>query len=139
MTEKIKIRPMADGDTAFVMSSWLKNYKYSGLAVSRMRDSEYFTSYQPIVEKLVTISDIYVASLREDTDVIIGYLAIQRLTESDIIHYIFVKEHWRKVGIARLLINAAAPKSTTYFTHWTDPMNSLSSKNPHFIYNPLKI
>lgn len=129
---------MKASDLNFILSSWLKTYKYSGPTVRRMFDRVYYEVYEPKVKELIKRSDVYIASLREDEDVIVGYLAIERLTDRDIIHFCAVKDSWQKMGIARQLIDAARPQPSTYYTHWTSPMVSLSHKIP-YIFQPFLI
>lgn len=137
--EKIRIRAMIPSDFNYIINSWLKNYKYSGLMVSRMRDKEYYPAYGPIIERLMKRCDVYVACLREDEDVVIGYLAIERKSECDIIHYILIKELWQKMGVGRYLLQAADPKPNCCFiTHWTNPVQSLINKFS-VIYNPFLV
>lgn len=135
----IQIRPMRpETDFNYIINSWLKTYKYSGPAVRRMRDKEYYEFYEPMVKAMIKRSDVYVASLREDPDVIVGYLAIERKDHSDIIHFTLIKDRWQKIGVATYLIKAAEPKLSTYFTHWTAPIDSLINKIP-FTYHPFLI
>lgn len=133
--QKIKIRAMRDSDFNFIINSWLKTYKYSGPHVRRMLDSLYYEYYEPKVKELIRRSDIYIACLREDEDVIVGYLAIEPKETFDVIHFVLVKDLWQRMGIGHHLLCAAAPKLKTYFSHWTSPMQSLVNKYP-FVYNP---
>lgn len=126
---------MSPSDFNYVISAWLKSFKYSGTTVQRMRDTVYFATYEPIVKRLIKQSDVYVACLREEPEVIVGYLAIERKHDSDIIHFVQVKDLWQKMGVATYLLEAAKPATTTYFTHWTNPIDSLVNKYP-FIFNP---
>lgn len=137
MIDLIQIRVMKDEDLNFVISSWLKSYRYS-TDIQRVRDSEYYDTYQTLVKSMIKRSDVYVACLREDEDVLVGYLAIER-KDFDIIHYVFVKDLWRKIGVAKYLLRAAEPRSGTKFTHWTSPIESISNKYEHFIFNPFLI
>lgn len=129
---------MTPEDLNFILNSWLKTYKYSGPHVRRMRDNEYYESYEPIVKQLIKRSDVFIASLREETEIIVGYLVIERTRQHDIIHFTLVKDLWQKMRVASYLIEAAEPKSKTYFTHWTSPMQSLINKIG-YIYNPFLI
>lgn len=131
MTSKITIRPMVPEDLSFVIATWLNSFKDSDLC-RRMTKGEYFKTYEPIVKDLIGQSETLIACLADDPDVILGYIV--RYDET--IHYCFVKDSWRKLGIFKMLLG-----NTTkgYFTHWTSPVNSLSNKYPDFIYNPFKL
>jgi len=128
LIQKIKIRPMHGGDFNFVINSWLKSFKYSGPMVVRMTDSLYYKAYEPIVKRLITGSNVYIACLRDEPDALVGYLVIEQGLGPDIIHYVLVKDLWQKMGVATYLIKAAEPAPDSLFTHWTNPMNSLINK-----------
>lgn len=103
-----------------------------------MLDSVYYETYEPIVKAMIKASDVYVACLREDQDVVVGYLAIERVTDHDIIHFTLVKDLWQKMGVATYLIEAADPRPRAYFTHWTKPIESLINKI-NYVYQPFLI
>lgn len=136
--EKVRIRKSTDADFNFIISSWLKTYKYSGPHVRKMLDRIYYEAYEPIVKDLIKRSDIYVACLREDPDVIVGYLALERSQDKDVIHFCLIKDLWQKMGVATYLAHAAQPKEITYFTHWTNPIESIVNKIP-YLYQPFLI
>lgn len=136
--DKVKVRPMGDADFNFIINSWLKTYKYSGPAVKRMLDRVYFETYEPIVKTLIRRSDVYVACLRDDPEIIVGYLAIERTKNHDVIHFCLVKDLWQKMGVATYLIEAADPRPDTYFTHWTNPIQSIINKVT-YLFNPFLI
>lgn len=135
LQELIKVRAVRDTDVNFILNSWLKTYKYSGQSVRRVPDSIYFAHYEPLLKKIIKRSDVYVAALREDEDVIVGYLVIERKAELDFLHWLLVKDLWQRMGVGSLLLRAAEPKVKTRFTHWTNPIDSLANKFP-FAYDP---
>jgi len=126
---------MRDTDLNFVLNSWLKTFKYSGQSVKRVRDSLYYEFYEPLVKRLVAASDVYIACLRDDEDVVVGYLAIERRDDFDVIHFMAVKQPFQRMGVGHFLLRAAEPRQRTFFTHWTEPCNSLVNKFP-FTFNP---
>jgi hypothetical protein len=138
MLDKIRIRAMQPSDFNYVINSWLKTFKYTGPSVQRIRDYEYYQSYEPIVKSLIKRSDVFIACLREEPEIIIGYLAIERQQDLDLIHFVQVKNLWQNIGIGRYLLQAAHPQLITYFTHWTNPVDSLVNKF-NFTYNPYLI
>ena len=119
-------------DTNLILKSWLTTFKNTGPAVHRMIDSEYFEDYQKIIKHMLANSDITIVCDPEDKDIIWAYM----IHTDHAIHYIYVKDTFRKLGIMRKLISLA---KANHFTHWTTPMNSISHKFKHLIYNPFKI
>lgn len=112
MIEQVIIRgidPKEDLD--FIYSTWLKGQYYGHPFFRQMNKHSYFKNYQKVVEKLLGRSEIRVACLKESAQTIIGYAAI----EPRVLHWVFVKDAWRKFKIARALI----PSDIEYVTHIT--------------------
>lgn len=57
-------------------------------------------------------TQIKIACLNEDPDVILGYSVMEG---DHTLHFVFIKEIWRKMGIAKQLV----PKSVVTTTHLT--------------------
>lgn len=132
MTDKITIRPMRDTDRNFILSTWLKSHRQSEM-VRHMSTDDYFkTTYNNIILKIIDASDVLIACLIDDPDVIISYL----VQEDNILHYVFTKDPWRRLGIMKMLIKSSP--EIKYFTHWTEPVFSLRVKYPDLIFNPFK-
>jgi GNAT superfamily N-acetyltransferase len=128
-----ELRPMREDDRNYVLSSWLNSYAEVGrrprLVDPRTRELQdeggefrgtrrgvYFRVYQPIVEALVGRSTIVVATLPEEPDVVLGWMAV----EGDCLHYLLVKPRWRRLGIARWLIEQLDGMNAVY-THAPSP------------------
>ena len=75
----------------------------------------YYKEYNKVIDHLLTISTIKVACLDDDEVVILGYAVFDR----DNIHYVFVKEAFRRLGIAKRLIESSLilPETCTHSTY----------------------
>lgn len=133
----ITIRPVRDTDINFILSTWLREYKQSDIC-RRMRDREYFDSYEPMIKEVLARSSPLIACFSSDEDVIAGYLVREYQSDANCIHFAFTKDSLRKMGIFKSLIKEANFTGGVYFTHWTSPVNSLINKYD-FIYNPWRI
>lgn len=110
----IAIRPLDPrGDTGFIIETWLKGLRFSNTWFERIDHEAYFKNYLGIIKSILGRPSVttYVACLKDDPDVIIGYA----VTEPQILHWVFVRKDWRRAGIARDLI----PKDTKTITHLT--------------------
>ena len=124
---------MRDDDRAYVISSWLNSYAEVGRrqrVVDRAskdvldeggefrgtQRSVYFALYEPIVKQLLARSTVAVATLPENPDVVLGWMAI----EDDVLHYLLVKPRWRKLGIAKWLLGQLGDINAV-FTHRPAP------------------
>lgn len=106
---------MAEGDRHYVLSSWLRSYAAKGRDSRDYGEhSQFFDDYAPVVRSLLARSQVIVASMREEPDIIIGWAAI----EGDALHYCLVKPRWRRLGVASWLLAdfAALPVVITHRT-----------------------
>lgn len=128
-----ELRAMRDEDRNYVLSSWLNSYGEiarrhrvvdprtkavldEGGEFRGTRRAVYFRLYEPIVQDLVTRSTIVVATLPEEPDVVLGWMAI----ENDCLHYLLVKPRWRRLGIGRWLLGQLGELDAVY-THAPAP------------------
>lgn len=111
----LELRAMNENDRHYVLSSWLRSY------AGRSREARdyaaidaFYDDYAPVVRSLLARSQVMVASLKENADVIVGWAAI----EGDALHYVLVKPRWRKLGVARWMLTEFASLPVAY-THRT--------------------
>jgi hypothetical protein len=135
---KFTFRKFHEDDKNFVINSWLKSYsKYS----EAPGDVFYHEHHKLITSFIESLTDpenvIMIACDIDDTDVIYGYVAYQKNTVP-IIHYIFVKELFRKLNIAKELMSYPLESTTTpiIISHLT-PKGRFLLKDKYF-FNPYK-
>jgi len=110
-----KIRAYEPSDEGFVLKSWLKSYR-TAPANFRLRDREYYEERMPLVKHLVDRGRVLLAVDVEDPDLAFGWVCY----EKNVLHYVYVKEAFRRLGIATELfehsinIDGAEP---VYLTH----------------------
>lgn len=135
-----KIRSVSSKDIPFIYSSWLKSYKFGSDSMKNMRSSVFFENYREILDIILTKSEILIACLKEDEDVILGYICYE---PTAIVHYCFIKEAFRNLGIASDLYRLTDLHNryiTTVYTHDTKQLKTLinnKDKYKDFLYNPL--
>jgi GNAT superfamily N-acetyltransferase len=74
----------------------------------------------------------------EDDGHIFGYSVIELLASTSIVHFVYVKHAYRKLGIAKMLINAYIPnfgETTTFISHAPRNLREASCKFK-LTYNP---
>lgn len=115
--EPFRIRVGNEKDRAFIVFSWMSSFyeNENGPAVRHADREHYRAEMNRVFDRLVMTARILVACDLEDENVLIGFAAAT-LRE---LHYVFVRQDFRKVGIARKLIEAFPDpiKSYTFFTH----------------------
>ena len=106
--------------------------KYGNDFFNLIPPSVYYSVYQKVIIALLEpgISSIKVAALADDDDVILGYSVLTKHASS--IHWVFVKDKWRGIGIMKSLV----PDTVVQATHITNVGVSLIKKFPQITFNP---
>jgi hypothetical protein len=109
---------------SFVISNWLKQNLFNGFKPLPARDS-YYKNHQTLIKQVL---GGYVAVNDEDDTQFIGFIC----GNDQVIHFVFVKEIFRKLGIAKMLyVKLGSPKT---FTHITKDSIKIIDKT--FTYDP---
>ena len=122
-------RSLMPDDEAFIMSTWLKGLYYGNSWFRQIPQDTFFDAYRDVITRLAASSEIKVACLADDPDVILGY----SVSSGPILHWVFVKQAWRKLGLAKDLVN---PR-TYVTTHMTTVGQAIKPKD--WIFNPFLI
>jgi hypothetical protein len=136
------IRDFKPEDKNFILASFLKGLYYGDSWFSLIPKSIFMENYKKVAEALLdpNKTNIKVACLKEDTDVIIGYsiMSLDFMT----LHWVYVKSSkltdgttWRQKGIGRSLV----PQHPTAVSHLTALGKNLLTKLPTAIFNPFSI
>ena len=95
---KIKIRQFKEEDTNFILSSWIKS-SYSNITGYREKYGNYHKGLETIIKRKYANGEIvpYIACLDDDVDFILGFAVFGT---DYTLHYVFVKEAFKRLGIA---------------------------------------
>lgn len=107
----VKIRRLQETDMSLVYSTWLRGLYYGNDFFKKIDKDAFFDIYPKVITKLVADSTAVAACLSDDEDVVIGYAVYQ----GAILHWVYVKEAFRKQGIATSML----PDSLKVVTHLT--------------------
>lgn len=132
------IRDYKPEDKNFIMASFLKGLYYgfddeTGSWFRQIDKDIFMQNYSKIAEALLQKSEVKVACLPEDQDVILGYSMLSK--DFNTIHWCFVKSAWRNKGIGTSLV----PTHPVYVSHLSATGKKLLNRinNPKF--NPWSI
>jgi GNAT superfamily N-acetyltransferase len=133
--ELIAIRLMNENDKGFIYATWLKGLYYGDTWFKEVPKDLFMKGYRPIIDKLLSSPDtvVTVACLKDDPEVILGY-AVQKL-DCVTVHWVFVKQSWRGIGLAKSLIS---PKIGVV-THLTRAGLGILKNHCKIIFNPFAI
>lgn len=139
MSEEVIIRDFQQDDLNFILSTWLKSYRLDSKFTNFIRNSVFYPWHERLIKKILARENTrpYVACLKEDPFVILGYL----ITEGPVVHFAYVKGPFRRMGIFKTMMKAAAidlqaPGERINYTHHTQDMNWLSEKYPTLNFHP---
>lgn len=136
--EAIAIRLHKKSDEPFIYATWLKSYKASSYFAKRISNAVYYKKHAEIISHILEkpTSKTFIAHPIDDTDTICGYLTCEPGKVSTA-HFVYVKEAFRNMGIARALFLAAdVIPDYLIFTHWSYPMDEFVQKYENMIYDP---
>lgn len=143
MNLPIVIREAKPQDVRFILSTWLNHFKNHSYFAKRITNGVYYPWHEKIAKRILgkPQTNILMATLPGDPEVLLAFLVYER-SEIDppIIHFAFVKETWRKMGIAKeLIMHSKINLHESIFTHWTYDADQLVKKFHGMIYNPYKL
>lgn len=131
----ISIRKLDESDLNFIYSTWLNGLYYGNDFNKLMEKKLFMNKYKQLIYNLIekpTIN-IKIACLKEQSDVVLGY----SIGESDnILHYIFVKPAWRKIGIGTDLLPEKWDSISIYPPITQTGFNIIGHKYKHIRFDP---
>jgi hypothetical protein len=109
----ITIRSYKPDDYNFILATWLRGLYYGNDWFGKIPKEIYMDRYHKVIDAILRKPTIQasLAVLLEDPDVILGY----SIYEPDILHWVYVKTAWRRIGIAKDIV----PRGTNTVTHLT--------------------
>lgn len=113
----MKLRPMLETDRALVINSWVRSFSersheardYVGEAMGLFGHD-----YTRVVISLLERSKVAIACLEDNPDAAVGWMC----WEGDTLHYVLTKRRWRRLGVARWMLQDFASMPVVY-THRT--------------------
>jgi GNAT superfamily N-acetyltransferase len=137
-------RPYTTNDIPFIQSSWGNSY-YKGASYHTFMEPDSFHSFhRPIreafFERPETAAIVCVA--KDDSDLILGWIAVERPPKPPgiMIHYLYVKEAFKRQGIATELISAVGASDLVMHTHLTERADRImfesKPKFKNWVYTP---
>lgn len=101
---EIAVRYANELDIDFITSSWLKSFR-DGYFNATVGNDVYFNQHHKILERLIPQSVVLVACNANQPSQIFGWMCFQVVDRHLVLHYVYVKDFFRKMGVARRLFN----------------------------------
>jgi len=139
ISRKVTVRESTFKDFGFIYTRWLESYKTSPFA-RKIKNSIYWVAHKNLIKLMEANPDftVHIACLKTDPDVILGFLATSKVEDTQVAHYVYVKQDFRKMGVASLMLAKSGldTKQTTFYTHLTKHSHWICQKLPKLEYNP---
>lgn len=123
----ITIREPSLEDTSFILNSWLKSFRNSFFA--RVCPNDIYYKFQAeIIKWCLENHEVKVLCVKEDEYQIVGYIVYGYIDQEIVnIDYLYVKQTFRRMGIAERLIEEMKFSSPAKY-YWCDVVSEMSHK-----------
>lgn len=128
-----EIRDYKAEDHAFIKSTFLRGLYYGNEFFKIMPKDLFMAYYKLIAEALIKKSQVKVACLKDDIDIILGYSILSQ--DFSVVHWIFIKSAFRKQGISKRLL----PERPLQFTHFTTMGLEYAKRFENLVFNPFNV
>lgn len=115
------LRPYKKSDLNFIQHSWASSY-YKGAEYNHdMSPKEFNDIHRPIRDELLQSPNVTViiASSKQDEDLILGWMLIEKLNTALILHYLYIKQAFKSEGVLEIFLSKL-PKTEVLVSHMTD-------------------
>lgn len=125
------LRPANGTELNFILSSWVRSFKRSTFAAKIPWDIYKERHDAAIKSIMVSGAEFTVACNPEDESQAFGWISFHRTPSMPVIHYVYVKEPFRRFKIATGLIQSVG--SDFIHTHMTDKFMKMGLSG---VYDP---
>lgn len=129
------IRPGTKADQAFVARSWVLSLKGANRATKWAHTPTFLRHHHKVVDRLLALPTVRVrvAAPVDDDFTVLGFAVIEPPT---LVHMVYVKAPFRRMGIASRLLTGAKPVGLVY-THMTkDARDWIHEKYAGMVFDP---
>lgn len=132
----IRIRKATETDVNFIFSSWLKSIRNSGYSYG-VPNAVFFSEHHKVIERLLKTCTVNIACSESDVSDIYGYICSEVVDGLTVIHFVYVKHTYRRLGIGNMLLNSIEhnSKAASLYTHMTKQGKLLEAKF-NLVYSP---
>jgi hypothetical protein len=137
---QLDFRPLAEDDYSFVKDAWMRCFRFGSTLTKEIPSDIYIPRHGALIDNLLHRCITELVCLKEDPATILGFLVYERITKLNIIHFIYVKKDFRKMGLATALIaNTKVDPDQSAYTHRTRANLWIDERYPKLIFDPYLI
>lgn len=130
----LHLRQAIGSDLNFIFDTFRESVRQDTAIGRSCRTSVFKREFAKVIDHILEKAKVVVACMASDHNVILGYL----IWEPSIIHYCFVKQAFRRLGIAKALYFEAFGhyKGELQCSFKTQSLRDLFDAKPQLIHNP---
>lgn len=136
--EAFVIRPGVLEDNDFIAKSWAETFRWSEHWVACISPGRFARCVYPAIRRILERAQVRVAAPPNDDTTVYGFAVL----EPDVVHCVYVRIAWRRIGIARELLHGLELAKMDWGTQsrdwllWARKKKAFSMKNyrPFFMY-----
>lgn len=138
------LRAKQASDEPFIYNSWLRSHR-DGNHSGYMSNTVYYDNHKLVIKDILNTAKTVMLVNPDDSDHIFGYLCFDDSYSVPIIHYCYIKEPFRKFGLASNVVKEIFPEANEIFvTHATSLFSEIEKRfnvifNPYLIYKRFKV
>jgi GNAT superfamily N-acetyltransferase len=104
LAEVLQLRDIQPGDVRFVLDSWAKSFRASPWAGVIPNHLYYDVFHESVEQLLARGTKIQIACAKHDPSRILGWVATEKVRDGQAVHFIYVKDPFRRRGLASHLL-----------------------------------
>lgn len=133
----VGFRAAVPDDEAIVFNAWLLAHRKHGDWPPRLSSQRYFAEHKATIAQLIARSRMLVACNEQRPTQVLGFICWEGAT----LHWLFVKQPFRRHGIARELLKLARlnDEPSIRCSHWTQRAEQLRAKGERWRYDPFAL
>lgn len=129
------VRPATSDDLNYVRKTWLQVHAQSSSFIDAVGGGfVYFREHAQLRDAAIERGAVTIACRANVPSGICGFA----VTDDGIVHFVYVKPRWRRLGVAKLLLAPLAEKAATY-THRTWMCGCVQNHRPEQCPAPVAI
>ena len=120
LLDEVTFRPLDPDEMGFVMDSWFRSYRNSEWA-GVIPNHLYYPTMREMLASLISRGAKILAAIAvtEEGERVIGYVCHENKKMETVLHYLYVKDPYRRAGLGKKLVSLATEGPYLLYTHRT--------------------
>jgi hypothetical protein len=104
---EVAFRPAEGGDVGYIVTGWLESFHDANPEARLVRFARYKNPMRRRIKEILETAHVLMACDPADPDHLYGFICFEKIGLAPVIHYVYVSQLRRSVGLARGLATEA--------------------------------